>query len=40
MPILLQPWQFPVLILAAWINRQQQEAIETPEPKTRCLTRS
>ena len=28
MSFLLQPWQLLTLILAAWINRQQQEAIE------------
>jgi transposase InsO family protein len=28
MSFLLQPWQLLILILAAWINRQQQEAIE------------
>ena len=25
---ILQPWQLFVLILASWVNRQQQEAIE------------
>ena len=28
MSFILQPWQLLVLILAGWINRQQQEAIE------------
>ncbi len=28
MSFILQPWQLLVLILAGWINRQQQEVIE------------
>jgi hypothetical protein len=28
MRFVLQPWQLFVLILASWINRQQQDAIE------------
>ena len=28
MDLVLQPWQFYVVILAGWINRQQQEVIE------------
>ncbi len=28
MDFVLQPWQFYVVILAGWINRQQQEVIE------------
>ena len=28
MKFVLQPWQLFVLILAGWINRQQQEVIE------------
>ena len=28
MSFILHPWQLLVLILAAWINRQQQQAIE------------
>ena len=28
MKFILQPWQLIVVILASWINRQQQEVIE------------
>ena len=28
MDFVLQPWQFYVVILAGWINRQQQELID------------
>jgi hypothetical protein len=28
MKFVLQPWQLMLIILASWINRQQQEAIE------------
>ena len=28
MKSLLEPWQLLLLILAGWINRQQQDAIE------------
>jgi hypothetical protein len=28
MAFILQPWQFYVVILAGWINRQQQDVIE------------
>ena len=28
MKLILQPWQLFLLILASWINRQQQEVIE------------
>ena len=28
MKLVLQPWQLRMIILASWINRQQQEVIE------------
>lgn len=28
MKLILQPWQLMLIILAGWINRQQQEVIE------------
>jgi hypothetical protein len=28
MAFILQPWQFYVVILAGWINRQQQDVID------------
>ena len=28
MDLILQPWQLLLMILAGWMNRQQQEAIE------------
>ena len=28
MKFILQPWQLMLIILASWVNRQQQEAIE------------
>ncbi|MDA8967851.1 hypothetical protein N9F76_01010 [bacterium] len=30
MKFILQPWQLMLIILAGWINRQQQEIIESP----------
>ena len=29
MKFILQPWQLMLIILASWVNRQQQEVIET-----------
>jgi putative transposase len=34
---LLQPWQFSLLILAGWVNRQQQDAIEYLLTENRVL---
>ena len=28
MKFILQPWQLMLIILASWVNRQQQEVIE------------
>ena len=28
MKLILQPWQLMLIIIAGWINRQQQEVIE------------
>jgi len=32
----LKPWQFFLLILAGWVNRQQQDAIEYLLTENRC----
>ena len=37
MSVILQPWQFLLLILAGWINRQQQEIIEYLRTENRIL---
>jgi putative transposase len=34
---LLPPWQFSLLILAGWVNRQQQDAIECLLTENRVL---
>jgi hypothetical protein len=36
MKFVLQPWQLFILILASWINRQQQDVIHYLEPRTQC----
>ncbi len=40
MSVILQPWQFLLLILAGWINRQQQEIIEYLRTENRILRES
>ena len=37
MSFVLQPWQLLLLILAGWINRQQQEVIEYLRTENRIL---
>ena len=36
MSFILQPWQLYVVIIAGWIHRQQQEAIEYLRTENRC----
>ncbi len=40
MSFILQPWQLLVLILAGWVNRQQQEIIEYLRTENRILRES
>ena len=37
MNFVLQPWQLLLLILAGWINRQQQEIIEYLRTENQAL---
>ena len=37
MNFVLQPWQFYFVILASWINRQQQEAFEYMRTENQVL---
>jgi putative transposase len=37
MKSLLQPWQLLILILAGWINRQEQDVIEYLRAENRVL---
>ena len=39
MKVLFQPWQLLLLILAGWINRRQQDAIEYLLTENRVLLR-
>jgi putative transposase len=39
MKVLLQPWQLLLLVLAGWLNRQQQEVIEYLVTENRVLRR-
>jgi len=36
---LLEPWQFSLLILAGWVNRQQQRVPSDREPSAQRKTR-
>jgi hypothetical protein len=40
MTFILQPWQLLLLILAGWINRQQQETIEYLRTENQILRES
>jgi len=40
MNVILQPWQLLLLILAGWINRQQQETIEYLRTENKILKES
>ena len=40
MKSLLQPWQLLILILAGWINRQEQDVIEYLRAENRVLRSS
>ena len=40
MKSLLQPWQLLILILAGWINRQEQDVSSTFGPRIVCSERS
>ena len=40
MNFILQPWQFYLVILAGWINRQQQEVIEYLRTENQVLKES
>lgn len=37
MTFVLQPWQLCLVILAGWINRQQQEAFDYVRTENRVL---
>ena len=40
MAFIFQPWQFYFLILAGWVNRQQQEVIEYLRTENAVLWKS
>ena len=37
MNFILQPWQLLLIVLASWVNRQQQEMIEYLQTENRVL---
>ena len=40
MSFILQPWQFFVVILVGWVNREQQKIIEFYEKQVEALMKS